>query len=101
MKKNFPLAAPGKARARVVEAVKNEVRKYVRRERRKPLPAGFDEWTFACRVGPARDAPVPCEVPELGRAIDRVVNAGGAEVYVEIIATPTHRLPPPASAAGT
>ena len=36
---------------RVLDAVKHDVRKYVKRERGKTLPAGFDQWDFTCRVG--------------------------------------------------
>jgi hypothetical protein len=100
MKKNFPLTEPGKADARVVEAVKNEVRKYVKRERRKPVPEGFDLWTFACRAGATSDNSAPCELEEVGRAIDAVASAGGKSVYIEILAAPGHRLPSAAKSAG-
>jgi hypothetical protein len=99
MKKTFPLTAPGKADARVVEAVKYEVRKYVQRERRKPVPEGFDLWTFACRAGASAETAAPCELSELGAAIDAVASAGAGSVYIEIMASPGHRLPrasPPA-----
>jgi len=95
MKKSFPLTAPGKADARVVEAVKYEVRKYVQRERRKPVPEGFDLWTFACRAGANSETAARCELADIGTAIDAVASAGGAAVYVEILAAPGHRLPPP------
>lgn len=91
MKKVFPLKEPGKVDARVVEGVKNQVRKYVKRERRKPVPAGFDQWIFNCKAGPDRDSAVPCKLAELSPAIDRVVQAGGAEVYIEVIAEPALR----------
>ena len=96
MKKVFPLTAPGKADARVVEAVKSDVRRYVKRERAKAPPAGFDTWTFACQVGATRDDAVPCELAGIGAAIDGVVQTGSPAVYVEVVATPSHRVPPPA-----
>jgi hypothetical protein len=52
MKKIFSLKSPPKADARVLEAVKNELRKYVQREQRKTPPEGFNRWEFACKVGP-------------------------------------------------
>ncbi len=93
MKKVFRFSAPGKADARVVEGVKSELRKYVQRERRKTLPEGFDVWTFACRVGATEATAAPCQVPDLSAAIDAVVRSGGTEAYVEIVATPGHRVP--------
>ena len=51
MKKTFSLHAPGLADARVVEAIKHEVRRYVKRERSKRLPEGFEVWEFSCKVG--------------------------------------------------
>ncbi|MDO8544804.1 MAG: DUF6172 family protein [Opitutaceae bacterium] len=91
MKKTFPLKIPGKVDARVVEAVKNDVRKYVKRERRKPLPDGFTEWEFRCRAGADAANAMPCQLPELGPKIDEVANTGGAQVYIEILAQPGQR----------
>ena len=51
MKKTFPLKDPAKADARVLEAIKQDVRKYVKRERRKALPTGVDFWDFNCQLG--------------------------------------------------
>src|SRR4051812_5424644 len=92
MKKTFPLHAPGKADARVLEAIKHDVRKYVKRERRKPLPEGFALWDFACRVGGTPDAAETKSLVELGAAIDAVAQVGGPAVYVEILAVPAHRV---------
>ncbi len=91
MKKNFPLQAPGKADARVVDSVKNEIRKYANRERRKPLPEGFTWWNFNCRAGADRDTATSCAFNDIGTAIDAVVNAGGTQVYIEVIAEAGHR----------
>ncbi len=41
MKKNFPLKAPGKEDARVRDKIRHEINKYVRRERKKTVPEGF------------------------------------------------------------
>jgi hypothetical protein len=93
MKKNFPLHAPGKADARVVEGIKHDVRKYVQRERRKPVPEGFDQWDFACKVGLDVASAEPAELPSVGSAIDAVVRAGVATVYVEVVAVAALRPP--------
>lgn len=93
MKKIFPLNEPAKAPARVVEGVKHEVRKYVRREHHKELPEGFDLWSFACRVGPEADAAADCALGDINAKIDAVAAGGSPAVYVEIIATPVRHPP--------
>lgn len=102
MKKTFQLHAPGKDDPRVVESIKNDVRKYVKRERRKPLTTGVDFWDFDCRVGPDLATAASKHLAEVAPAIDAVVKIEGATtVYVEILAKPGHRtkkveLPAPA-----
>jgi len=89
MRKSFPLHATGKADARVLDAIKHEVRKYVKRERRKLLPEGFLEWSFACKVGASPAQAESVALKELSPAIDRVAQAASHEVYIEIVATPS------------
>jgi len=92
MKKTFRLSEPGKATPRVLDAIKCEVNKYVKRERRKPLPEGVDFWDFSCQVGRDQEPPVKKHVAEISQAIDAAAQQGGAAVYVEILATPGHRM---------
>ena len=91
MKKIFALQSPGKENQRVVEAVKKDVRKYVKRERRKTLPEGVDFWDFDCKVGPNKTEPAVKHLAEVTGAIDEISTGGGTEVYVEILAKPGHR----------
>ena len=69
MKKVFPFSAPGHQPPRVVAAIKSDVRKYVKRERRKPLPEGVDFWDFDCKVG--RTLPVTFDVSHLFQPLSR------------------------------
>ena len=91
MKKSFPLAKPDSEPARVLEGVKNDVRKYVKRERRKALAAGVDFWDFDCKVGPDAASAVTLELAGVVPAIEAAAQAGGVAVYVEILAKPGHR----------
>jgi hypothetical protein len=86
MKKTFKLAIEGKNRDRVLEAVKHEVRKYVRRERRRPLPEGVDYWDFDCRFGPSEAEAVVTHFATLIAQMDAVAKEGGEQFYVEILA---------------
>jgi hypothetical protein len=88
MKKTFPLEVPNNAPARVVEAIKSELRKYVKRERNKKLPEGVDFWDFDCRVGPSVDAATELHVAELNDAIDHALADQWGSVYFEILAKP-------------
>ncbi len=92
MKKSFPLTDPKHKPARVVERVKHEVRKYLKRERRKALPEDADYWAFDCQVG--REGPERAlEVKELTDAIDHAAGEGWESVYIEILAKPAKRPP--------
>ena len=91
MKKNFPLKDPQKPDARVLETVKNELRKYVQREQRKKLPEGFDRWEFACKVGAEAASAAVLPLSAVVGEVETLAQDGAAAVYVEIIAVPGNR----------
>ena len=94
MKKTFPLHVTGKADARVLDAIKHDVRKYVQRERRKTLPEGFDLWNFDCKVGAEPANATVCALGDISAAIDAVAQGGAAVVYIEILAAAGQRSRP-------
>jgi len=91
MKKTFKLTDPKIKVPRLVEAIKHEVRKYLKRERRKSLPDNVDFWDFDCRFGTDE---ANCEVIHVGD-IDKSINRAESEemesFYLEILAKPGHR----------
>lgn len=91
MKKTFPLTSPLHQPARVVEQIKADVRKYVKRERKKALPEGVDFWDFDCKIGQGEAAPEVKHVEEIIPAIDQAAAAEAGAVYIEILAKPGHR----------
>ena len=91
MKKQFPLTAANHQPARVVEQIKSDVRKYLKRERKKPLPEGVDFWDFDCKVGQGEAEPETKHVEEIVPAIDQAAASQCASVYIEILAKPGHR----------
>lgn len=93
MKKTFPLHVSGKADARVVEAIKADVRRYVKRERRKPVREGVDFWDFDCKVGRDQATAEMKPLADVGKAIDDAAQLGVESVYVEILAKPGVRPP--------
>src|SRR6476646_5710365 len=99
MKKTFKLNIEGKNRDRVLDAVKHEIRKYVKRERRRELPAGVDYWDFDCRFGATEAQAVVVHFATLIGLIDAIAKEGGDQFYVEILASHGRRQARPAGAA--
>lgn len=91
MRRLFPLEAPGHKPPQVVASIKNDVRKYLKRERRKKLPEGVEFWDFDCQVGKTRETPEPAHVSELIAAIDTAASESWGQIYIEILAKPGHR----------
>ncbi len=93
MRKTFPLSAPGKHPERLLEATKHEIRKYVRRERRRELPEGMDYWDFDCRFGTSEAEATPVHFATIITAIDAAAKAGESQFFVEILARAAKRGP--------
>jgi hypothetical protein len=93
MKKTFKLHIEGKNPDRVLEAIKHEVRKYVKRERRKTLPKGADYWAFDCKFGVTEATAEVVRLAEITQKMDEVVSGGGEGFYVEILAAQGVRKP--------
>ncbi|MEO7939211.1 MAG: DUF6172 family protein [Burkholderiaceae bacterium] len=96
MRKTYPLAVDGKHPDRVLEAIKHDIRKYLRRERRRPLAEGVDFLDFDCRIGADSDQAETTTVAALIGLLDAAARDGATQVYVEILAKPGHRAPRPA-----
>ncbi|NOU49143.1 hypothetical protein HG263_01070 [Pseudoalteromonas sp. JBTF-M23] len=93
MRKNFALTHPKLKPARLVDAIKYEIKKYLRRERNKNLPAGADFWDFDCRFGATQEQADVIKVAEINKHIDHAVGAELPSFYLEILAKPGHRAP--------
>ncbi len=86
MKKVFPLIDDKMKPARVLERVKGEISKYLKRERRKALPEGVDYWDFDCRVGATSEVAIVVHIVELPKKIEQAQLDGADQCYVEILA---------------
>lgn len=93
MKKTFKLNIEGKHPERLFEAIKHEVRKYVKRERNKALPAGSNYWAFDCRFGVTETEAEEVRLAEITDRMDEIKAAGGESFYVEILARAATRKP--------
>lgn len=93
MKKIFRLYVEGKNSDRLLDAIKHEVRKYVKREKRKTLPHGANYWAFDCKFGTNAEVAEPLHLGEITKQMDVVSKAGGDSFYVEILARAAVRTP--------
>ena len=91
MKKTFPLEVPNHKPPRVIEAIKSEIRKYLKRERRKTLPEGTDFWDLDCRAGKDSETAETVHVSEITKPIDFAAQEKWDAIYIEILAKEGHR----------
>lgn len=93
MRKTYPLRPEGKHPDRVLDAVKHDIRKYMKRERRVPLPAGADFWDFDCRLGVNQSVAEVLHPGALIASLDVLAKSGAESCYVELLAKPAQRKP--------
>lgn len=91
MKKIFNIKVSNKKPERQVDSIKNEVKKYIARERRKKLPEGVDFWDFDCKIGESAENAATIHVSTLNNNIDKVAQEEAESFYLEIVAKPGHR----------
>ena len=95
MKKTFKLTHPKIKYPRLVEAVRHDVKKYVKRERNKVLPAGVDFWDFDCKFGDTEEDAAKIHLAEIGKYIDQAERQQLESFYLEILAKPGYRTKKP------
>ncbi len=97
VRRTYRLDIEGKHPDRLLEASKHDIRKYIKRERGKALPADADFWDFDSKAGVDEASAQPVPFPELIRAVDALVAAGNTQFYVEVLRKPAKRTPRPAA----
>ena len=93
MKKTFQLHIEGKNRDRVLDAIKHDIRKYVKRQRRVALPEGVDYWDFDCRFGASQEAAEVVHFATIVSLVDAAAKDDAASFYLELLAKEGRRLP--------
>lgn len=86
MKKTFQLNVENKKRDRVIDSIKNEVRKYIKRERGKKLPKDTDFWQFNCKYAKNGDLVKTISFNDIIPSIDDAAQSNVDSFYLEIIA---------------
>lgn len=91
MKKTFHLTHPKLTVPRHVDAIKHEVKKYLKRERNKTLPENADFWDFDCRFGDDETSSSVIHHSEISKKISDVEAKNQESFYLEILAKPGYR----------
>ena len=91
MKKTFRLTHPKIKYARLVDTVRRDVKKYVKRERKRELPEDADFWDFDCKFGPTDEQAELVPLADIGKHINTAEEQQLESFYVEILARPANR----------
>jgi hypothetical protein len=96
VKKVFQLTDPKKHPDRVLEAIKHDIRKYIKREKRKDLAdPEATYWDFDCKIGATEAEADTIAHKELLKALDAMQSTDATQVYIEIMAKAAPRPPKP------
>lgn len=93
MKKTFLLTDPIKKPERIADAIKFEVKKYLKRERNKSVPDKVDYWDFDCAIGATAADAQEVQIKEISSKIDGFVANESESFYLEILAKPGYKNP--------
>lgn len=93
MKKTFKLNIQDKNPDQLLEKIKQEIRKYVKRERRKQLPPTADFWLFDCKFGITESQAAEIKLRDMFANMDQAKAEGADSFYVEILAKPGLKKP--------
>ena len=88
MKKQFYFRVPNKKPDRQIEAIRAEIKKYLARERRKPLKEGVAFWDFDCRIGATAEVAGVISETEIKPMINKYYSENKESFYLEILAKP-------------
>lgn len=86
MKKTFKLDHPKIKAPRIVDSIKHDIKKYLKKERKNPLPSGAVYWGFDCKFGQSEETAVDVHLSSLTKNIDDLVANNIMTIYVEITA---------------
>lgn len=97
MKKVFSLSHEKIKTPRLVDSIKHEVKKYIRRERNKKLPEGADFLDFDCKYGHTKESAEVVHLSSINKHIDEAERLELPSFYLEVIAKSGYRTKKPLS----
>ena len=87
MKKIFHIEQEKRNRDRAVEAIKHELRKYIKREKKKKLPnSDTMYWDFDCKFGQNSEDAKVITFDEVIKSLDVANSDKWSECYIEVMA---------------
>ena len=86
MKKTFLLTDEKKDPQRVLDSIKHNIKKYIKREKRKVLPEGSNFWKINCKFGHNKDNAVEIRYEDLMKNISEASTQNLDSFYLELIA---------------
>ncbi|MBP7769962.1 MAG: hypothetical protein KA055_02425 [Aliarcobacter sp.] len=93
MKKTFQLIVENKNKDRQVDSIKNEIRKYIKRERSKKLPDNCNYWNFSCKFGKTQEEAAEIRFVDVTKSIDIAAAENLESFYLELVALAEFRKP--------
>ena len=88
MKKTFKLTHPKTKYARLVEGVRCDIKKYIKRELRKDLPKGASSWAFDCKFGATVEDAETIQASDITKCINTIEEQKLESFYIEILVKP-------------
>ncbi len=86
MKKTFLLTDTKKDPQRVLDSIKHNIRKYIKREKRKDLPEGSNFWKINCKFGQSEESAVEIRFEDIMKNINEISQQNLESFYIELIA---------------
>jgi hypothetical protein len=86
MKKTFLLTDAKKNPQRVLDSIKNNIRKYIKRENRKDLPEGSNFWKINCKFGNSEKNAIDIRFEDMMKNINEVSDQKLESFYIELVA---------------
>ncbi len=91
MKKNFSFSQANKHPDRVIESIKYDIRRYLKRERKKKLPDDAAFWEFKCKFGKNEQEAEAIKASDIISSIDAANAQGWDGFYIEVLAKPSEK----------
>jgi len=86
MKKTFLLTDNKKDPQRILDSIKHNIRKYIKREKRKELPEGSNFWKIDCKFGTTESNAIEIKFEDVMKNINKVSKDNLDSFYIELIA---------------
>ncbi len=92
MKKTFTLTHEKIKPARLAESARCDVRRYLKRSRKRELPEGNNLWEFDCKFGLTENTAEVIDVADVLKAMVAAEAQNVESFYVEILAKPGKKI---------